>query len=358
MPSPPTVDATPEDGARAEPPSRLSAWVGLAAFIAFVALVAAVPDLAALVVVAAVLSYLLLPVVNGLERRGWSRRAAAIGVMSVLVVVASTATFLAAPLLMEQALALGERWQSGQLLDLLAELERAVAARVSFLDPDQVGLVRAVREATAIETGPLAGYVPGVLNTIGNAVVVPFVMYGLLKDGPDLRRRALALVPNRAFEFAMSVAYKADASLGGYLRGQAAIALLVGLSTALVLGIIGVEYYLVLGAVTGLANFVPYVGFVVSAALSLTVSVVTTGGFDQALWVAAAYIVLQSIENVVFQPWITGRNVSMHPAMVLLAILIGGRLWGVLGMTLAVPTAAILQVLLVETVVNLRRYHL
>ena len=354
---PPTA-APPPDGARPEAPSRLSAWAALAALVALVALVVAVPDLAGLVVVAAVLSYLLLPVVNRLERRGWSRRAATVGVMAVLVVTVGVATALAAPPLMEQALSLSARWQSGQLLDLLAELERSVAARVSFLDPDQVGLVQAVRNATAIEARPLADYVPRLLATMGNAIVVPFVMFGLLRSGPDLRRRALALVPNRAFEFAMSVAYKADASLGGYLRGQAAIALLVGLSTALVLGLIGVDYYLVLGAVTGLANFVPYLGFVVSASLSIAVSVVTTGGFDQALWVAAAYIVLQSTENVVFQPWITGRNVSMHPALVLLAILVGGRLWGVLGMTLAVPAAAIVKVLLVETVVNLRRYHL
>ena len=358
MPFPDAPADAPEDAPRTDPPSRLSAWAALAAFVALLALVAAVPNISTLVVVAAVLSYLLLPVVNRLERRGWSRRAAAFGVMGTLLVVVGVAAVLAVPLLIEQALSLGARWQSGEILDLLAELEREVAARVRFLDPDQVGLVAAFRHATAVETGPLVDYVPGVLTTVGNAVVVPFVMYGLLKDGPDLRRRALALVPNRAFEFAMSVAYKADASLGGYLRGQAAIALLVGLSTALVLGLIGVDYYLVLGAVTGLANFVPYVGFVVSAALAVGVSVVTTGGFDQAAWVLAAYLVLQSIENIVFQPWITGRNVSMHPALVILAILVGGQLAGVLGMTLAVPTAAIVQVLLIETVVNLRRYHL
>ena len=353
MPTPPS----PAD-VRADEPSRLSLWAGLAALAGFVWLASAVPDLLALVVVAAVLSYLLLPVVNRLERRGWSRRMASAVVMTVVVVVVGGGMALAAPLLVEQALSLGARWQSGELLDLLAELERSVAERVSFLDPGQVGLVEAVRQATAVETGPLAGYVPDVLETIGNAVVVPFVMYGLLNNGPDLRRRALALVPNRAFEFAMSVAYKADASLGGYLRGQAVVALLVGLSTTLALALIGVDYYLVLGIVTGFANFVPYLGFVVSASLAMTVSVVTTGGAGQAGWVAAAFVVLQSIENIVFQPWITGRNVSMHPALVLLAILAGGRIAGVLGMTLAVPTAAVVQVLLVETVVNLRRYHL
>ena len=113
-----------------------------------------------------------------------------------------------------------------------------------------------------------------------------------------------------------------------------------------------------LGLLTGLANFVPYVGFVVSASLSVGVTIVTTGGMDLVGPVLILFVVLQTIENVVFQPWITGKNVSMHPVMVLLAILIGGRVGGVMGMALGVPAAAILKVVFLETVVGLRRYHL
>ena len=173
-----------------------------------------------------------------------------------------------------------------------------------------------------------------------------------------LERRLLAVVPNRYFEFGMNVLYKADAHLGGYLRGQAVISVLVGATTALALGLLGVEYYLVLGLVTGIANVVPYVGFAVSAALALGVSVVTTGDFHQAAGVLVTFGVLQTVENVVFQPWITGRTISMDPALVLLAILVGGRVGGVLGMALGVPVAAVLKVLIVETVTGLRRYHL
>ena len=202
-------------------------------------------------------------------------------------------------------------------------------------------------------------YVPTVLGTLGNAVVVPFVLFALLKDGPVLPGAACSVwSPNRYFEFAMTVVFKADAHLGGYLRGQALIALLVGTSTAIGLGLLGVDYYLVLGVVTGLANFVPYAGFVVSAGLSVLVSIVTTGGTGQVVPVLLVYGVLQTVENVVFQPLITGKAVAMHPAIVLLAILVGGRVAGVFGMALAVPAAAVLKVFFVETAVSLRRYHL
>ena len=340
------------------PASRLSTWARIAALVGLVALIVVASDLAGLVVIGMVMAYLLVPLVDMLERHGVRRAAGAALVLVGVILVLGALLALAVPVVIDQAIALQEQWQDGELLRLLEGVETAMTDQFEFLEPGQVGLVEAVRSSIPSDTGPLAGYVPGVLGTMGNAVIIPFVLFALLKDGPTLRRRLLSAVPNRYFEFAMTVFFKADASLGDYLRGQALIAVLVGASTAIGLGLLGVDYYLVLGLITGLANFVPYVGFVVSAALSIMVSIVTTGGMDQVLPVILLFGVLQSIENIVFQPWITGKNVSMHPVLVLLAILVGGRIAGVLGMALGVPVAAILKVLFLETAIGLRRYHL
>ena len=339
-------------------PSRLSTWAAVAAVAFLVLLLWAASDLAGLVVFGAVLAYLLLPLVNALERRGVGRTAGTVLVLVVLTAVVATVVVLAVPVVYQQAASLQERWDSGELLALVETVEGRLAARLSVVEPSDLGLVQTVRDAVHPAGGAVMDYVPTVLGTLGNAVVVPFVLFALLKDGPVLRRRVLRVVPNRYFEFAMTVVYKADAHLGGYLRGQALIALLVGASTAVGLGVLGVDYYLVLGVVTGLANFVPYAGFVVSAGLSVLVSIVTTGGTGGVVPVLLLYAGLQTVENVVFQPWITGKNVAMHPALVLLAILVGGRVAGVFGMALAVPAAAVLKVFFVETAVSLRRYHL
>ncbi len=347
-----------ESASPAVPASRLSTWATLTALVGLVVLVAVASDLASLVVIGIVMAYLLIPLVDLLERRGVGRTAGAAIILLTLLVLVAAVLALALPLVIEQAVSLHEQWESGKLLHLLQNAETSLAQRISFLEPGQVGIVEAVRNAIPSRTGPLAGYVPDALATLGNAVIIPFVLFALLKDGPTLRRRLLAVVPNRYFEFAMTVVYKVDASLGDYLRGQALVALLVGVSTALGLGILGVDYYLVLGLITGLANFVPYVGFFVSAGLTIMVSIVTTGGMDQVVPIVLLFVVLQSIENIVFQPWITGKNVSMHPVLVLLAILVGGRVAGVLGMALGVPVAAILKVLFLETAIGLRRYHL
>lgn len=351
----------PPSGEPAAPPipaSRLSRWVWLLTLAALVGVVVVASDIAGLVVLGSVAAYLLAPIVNALERRGIGRTQGATLVLLVLLALVGLLTALALPAALDQIASFQARWQSGELLDLVRDMEATLAARFGLADPSTLGLVDSLRATIGTEPGSLIGYVPDALETMGNAFIVPFVLFALLKDGPLIRQRLLTAVPNRYFEFAMTVVFKADAHLGGYLRGQALIALLVGSSTALGLGLLGVEYYLVLGLITGLANFVPYVGFVVSAALSVGVTIVTTGGMDLVGPVLILFVVLQTIENVVFQPWITGKNVSMHPVMVLLAILIGGRVGGVMGMALGVPAAAVLKVVFLETVVGLRRYHL
>ena len=356
---PPTEDDLPDPPpSPAVPASRLSQWARLLALAGLVGLVLIAQDIAALVLLGAVLAYLLLPLVDRVERRGVDRTVATALVLLALVAAGALVVALALPAALDQVASLQVRWESGELLALLQDAEAGLADRLGIDNASDLGLVESVRQAVAPGDRPLIGYVPDALETIGNAVVVPFVLFALLKDGPSLRRRLLSVVPNRYFEFAMTVFYKADAHLGGYLRGQALIALLVGTSTAVGLAVLGVDYYLVLGLVTGLANFVPYVGFVVSAGLAVVVSVVTTGGTGQIGGVVLLFGVLQLVENVVFQPWITGKNVSMHPVVVLLAILVGGRIGGVMGMALAVPVAAVLKVLFLETAIGLRRYHL
>lgn len=336
----------------------LRLWVGLALAAGLVVLARVAGDLLGLMAIGSALAYLLVPIVDRFERRGLSRTAgAALVLLAVLLVVAGTG-WVAVPRLIEQAAELRARWASGELIEMLTNAERAVARLLPGVEPGALGLAETAQEALQRESRPLVEYAPGVFEALGNAVLVPFVLFALLRDGPHLRRRLLSTVPNRYFEFAMNVAYKADDHLGGYLRGQALIALVVGAATAAGLALAGVPAYLVLGVLTGLANFVPYVGLVVSALAAIAVSVLTTGQVEQAISVLIVFAVVQTLENVVLQPWITGRNVAMAPVLVLFAILVGGRLGGIVAMALAVPVAAILKVLVVETVTNLRRYHL
>ncbi|HYE96834.1 MAG TPA: AI-2E family transporter [Rubricoccaceae bacterium] len=332
--------------------------VGLAVLAATVALLAVAADLVVMVVVGAILAYLLSPLVNRLEGRGLSRTVAASIVFFGLFALFVAVVYFTLPLVAAQVAKLQVRWGEGRLYRVLDDLERQVAAWIPLLEPGSLGLSAAAARTLEEQSAHWLDFLSGTLSFLGDAIVIPFVLFFLLRDGPVLQRQALALVPNRYFEFAMNMRYQVDAHLGGYLRGQALIALLVGALTALGLAVVGVDYYLLLGLLAGVANLVPYIGLLVSAAVTLAVSVLSTGGFAEVPGIVVVFAIVQTVENVVLQPWITSRNVSLHPVTILLAILIGGRVYGVVGMALAVPVAAILKVVLYETIFNLRRYRL
>lgn len=336
----------------------LKAALWLAALVAVGMLLVYSRDLVVLVIVAAILAYLLFPLVNNLERRGVGHTLAASIVFFGLSLILGVFGWLLIPLLAEQVAEWQEGWGNGRLYSLLDRLEADITARLPFVEPGSLGLAESARESLESQEGHLLGYATDALSVVGNLVVVPFVLFFLLRDGARIMKNMVSLVPNRYFEFAMGVLYKIDEHLGGYLRGQSAVAMLVGLATIIGLGLLGVDYYLMLGLFTGIANFVPYVGFVISAGLALAVSIFTTGGIGQLFGIVIVFVVVQTLENVVLQPLITARNVSLHPVTVLLAILLGGRFAGVLGMALAVPTVAIAKVIIVETAVTLRRFRL
>ena len=286
------------------------------------------------------------------------RTAAAAVVFFGLTLALALVAALTVPLMASQAAAWETRWADGRLYALLDRLEADLTSALPFLEDGALALSETTRATLEEARTHALSYATNALALAGNLIVVPFVLFFLLRDGVALQKRLVALVPNRYFEFTMGVLYKIDDHLGGYLRGQSIVALFVAVLTTAGLGLVGVDYYLVLGLFTGLANFIPYVGFAISAGLAIVVSVITTEGASQVVGVVVVFAVVQTLENVVLQPWITARNVSMHPVAVLLAILLGGRVGGVLGMALAVPLFAIAKVIAVETAVNLRRFRL
>ena len=336
----------------------LKAVLWLAVLVAVGMLLVYGRDLLLLVLVAAIIAYLLFPLVNNLERRGVGRTLAASIVFFGLSLILGVLGWLLIPLLAKQVAEWQEGLGNGSLYALLNQLEDEIAAYLPFIEPGTLGLSESVREALVVQKGHLLGYAGDALSVIGNLIVIPFVLFFLLRDGSGMMKKLVSLVPNRYFEFTMGVLYKIDEHLGGYLRGQSLVAVVVGLATILGLGLLGVDYYLMLGLFTGVANFIPYVGFIISAGLTLALCILTTGGMAQVPGIVILFAVVQTLENVVFQPWITARNVSLHPVTVLLAILLGGRFAGVLGMALAVPAMAVAKVIIVETAVTLRRFRL
>ena len=182
-------------------------------------------------------------------------------------------------------------------------------------------------------------------------------MFFFLKDGREMKKKLVSMVPNRYFEFTLDLLYKMDMQLGNYLRGQFVDAVAFGLMSIVALWILGVNYFVFLGVFAGLANLIPYVGPIAGVIPAAIVAVLGSGDLNSATPVIIAYFILKLLDDFVVAPTIVASSVEMHPVLVLIAIMIGGELFGILGMLLAVPVAGFFKVVLQEGVSTYRKYR-
>jgi predicted PurR-regulated permease PerM len=307
-------------------------------------------------VVAALIVYLLNPLVAGLARRGVPRILAVLltyvgvggaiaGAVAVLVPLLSAqlASFAA------EAPALGVT-----LKERLTELLAAVGLDVDLsglFDAQAVGqeisdFIAAEENRSTVEAVVLVltGLARSALTAVIALALGPVLAFYLLADLPNLAAGARRLVPPDRRAEVEHVAHQLTTVVGGFVRGQLIIAVAVGLLTSVALGLAQLPYFLVIGVIAGFTNLVPLLGPFVAGALGVTVALVTDG-IPYALLVLVIMTGVQQIDSSVLSPLIMGRVVRIHPLAVLLGILIAAALYGVFGMLVVVPLLAAVNVL-------------
>ena len=128
-----------------------------------------------------------------------------------------------------------------------------------------------------------------------------------------------------------------------FISSQLLDAVIVGILVTIAISVIGVKYAVLLGFMIGLFNIIPYFGAIVAVAISVLITSIT-GGLSQALIMAIVVIILQQIDSNVINPKIIGNSLEISPLLVIFAVTVGGAYFGVLGMFLAVPIAAVLKI--------------
>lgn len=198
----------------------------------------------------------------------------------------------------------------------------------------------------------------GVLAAGGGAVgfVIDIVLslvigFFLLRDLPVMREELFRMAGRGRRAEAQTIYVKVITVLGGYLRGQLIIAIVVGVLTTIGLALAGVPYALVIGLVTGVFNIVPYFGPIVGAVLA-TLAVafkVAAGAASPWLFLIALAIVfgVQQLESTFLSPRIMSEQVDLHPVLVIFSLLVGGTLFGFVGLLMAIPLAAVAKGLFV-----------
>lgn len=197
------------------------------------------------------------------------------------------------------------------------------------------------------------------LNTMSLAIVVPFIAFFLLRDSDSWMKNLVRNVPNRYFEMAMSLIDKVNKTLGKYIRSILLESLIISVISWLAFLTMGVRFALVLGVINGLLNMIPFFGPIIAVIPVLLVVLITyTPILFGIVYAIIILIVVQVIDNVLLKPALISRSVNVHPVVVLLAVLIGGRIAGPLGMFIAVPVYAVLHTLVVDLYTHLKEYRI
>lgn len=188
------------------------------------------------------------------------------------------------------------------------------------------------------------------ISIILNTVLSMIIAYYLLKDIEAIKRSTLLLAPKKMRNELINIGRELNAIITNFIRGQLLTALIVGLLETIGLYIVRVKYPFILGAIGGVANIIPYFGPVLGAIPAVALALLQSP--VKAFFAALVFIVVQQIDNAFISPKIIEGKLGLHPITTIIAVLVGGEFFGILGMLLAVPITAMLKVV-VKRAVNL-----
>ena len=306
-------------------------------------------------VLAALLGWLGDPLVDRLEARGFKRNNAVILVFSVMVVILLIALVLLVPLLEQQIVTLVTSlphyrdWFVGTALPWVEQ--RTGLEILSWLDPERLfTLIREHWERAGGIAATVLGYVSrsgfALLGMLANIVLLPVLAFFFLRDWDLLVGRVGAMVPRDHYDTVRKLARESDEVLGGFLRGQLLVMLILGVLYGIGLWLVGLDLGILIGIVAGLLTFVPYLGPASIVVFGGIAALVQFGDWQHLAGVAVVFTVGQVIESYWLTPKLVGDRIGLHPMAVIFSVMAGGTLFGFLGMLLALPVAAVANVLL------------
>ena len=312
-------------------------------------------------------AYLVNPLVTWLQHRRVPRWAGVVVTLLILGLFLSLTTFVVAGFV-QQATAFVQtspdlvgqvvRWYEGlpglarrimppPLLNLLSEYGDDI---VGSLETTLAASTERLAGVGSNIFSSVLGIVGGVVQTAVFLVLTVFLLY----DFPTLNRTFFRAFPRRYQTGVIELLRKLDLSVGGYIRGQLLVSVVVGVAICLGMTILGVPFALGIGFLAGVFNIVPYLGpviaFIPAALLTLTL------GGSQLIGTVAVFLGVNFLDSNIISPFIFSLTIKLHPVTVLTSILVGASLFGLVGAIIAVPSAAFLTLLYHEYYLNSRWY--
>jgi predicted PurR-regulated permease PerM len=333
--------------------SRWRFW--LAAAAVFLLLLWLLNDILLPFVVGMVVAYFLDPVVTRLQRLGLSRTMATTAVTIVAVLLTIGIVMAILPPLFGQVQALIVKAPeyvvkaAMRIQPLIEPLLHKLGMPPLSIQDLQAKAAQWAGEAFTV-AGSVAGQVAqrgvAIINLLGLLFITPVVTFYMLRDWEKVLAAIDSALPLDHADTIRKLARESNAAIAGYLRGQALVCLCLGSIYAIGLSLVGLQFGLAIGLIAGAISFIPFVGTFVGAVMAIGMALAQfPPEWMGVVKVAAVFLFGQTMEGNVLSPKLVGDRVGLHPVWIMFALLAGGSLFGFVGILIAVPTAAVVGVI-------------
>ena len=333
----------------------------LSALLLYLLWAVAVPFLLALL-----LAYFLNPAADALEKRGVSRSGAVCLVFAGFILAAGLLLAFVVPAVKKEVTVAQEALpRHAEALYRMVPDTAFEAVGIENREDLQEILARAlvvVRSLSFDVVNQLAVFLSraftstlGFLIAILGYLIIPVYLFYLLRDFGSLRRGVLNLLPERHHSAVLEVGGEIDKVWSAFIRGQLTVCLILAALYSVGLAVIGIDLALVVGIIAGLAFIIPYVGTIFGITAGVLLAAVEFKDLLHPALVVGWFVLVQVLESLVITPKIVGDRVGLTPLATILAVLIGGELFGFLGLLLAVPVAAAGRVIFDHSLQHYRR---
>ncbi|XLG11583.1 Hypothetical protein ACI5QM_03096 [Bacillus subtilis] len=303
------------------------------------------------IILTGIVFYLLNPVVDFLERRR-IRRIYSILLLYLLVIGLITITIVSIiPFLKEQIMSLIDNIpryvdvvenQTKQLIgsNFVNQAQQTMNINISDLATKVSDQAATIVNSTFTGVGNFIGALTEIIISI---VTVPFILFYLLKDGRKLPVYILKFVPTRLKEQTYTVLSEMNHRLSSYIRGQIIVSFCIGFLLFIGYLIIGLDYASLLAVIAACTSIVPYLGPTIAITPAIIIAIVTSP--LMLLKLVIVWTIVQLIEGKLISPQIMGKNLHIHPITIIFLLLTAGKLFGVVGIILAIPGYAVAKVI-------------
>lgn len=319
------------------------------------------------IAVSLLVAYLLDPSVDFFEEKGVNRSVTIMLFLALGVIFATLFVLVLYPTIARQVTNVVEKLPQLVVLfedkllpwaqsELGMEIpETAAAAMAEYGETVRSQLPTVAKRISSWVAGLLAKTGPMIASLL-NIVMIPIFTFYFLRDFDDMRLSTVEFIPEGGRDAILERIRRADEVVGAWFRGQVEVAAILAVLYSIGLGITfglsgsGAVTGIAIGIVTGFLNIIPYFGVLIGVVLSTLIVILDWSGWGPPLGVAAVFIFVQTLEGYYITPKIVGEKVGLSPVVVIIVLLLGGELFGLLGVLLAIPISGVIRVLLPDII--------